>query len=234
MKKVLSFVLSLVLLLAFVLPADALKAVPVTGLTLDKTAITLGVGNTYDLKITFAPKNTTQKVLMFATSNKNVAAISADGKITAVDAGTAVITVTSVSNSKVTAKCKVTVTKPKPKEISILSITFTGTPIKADDPSVKALEKLTGYKIKLEWILNSSYEDQLNTRMAAGRLPTLVAITGKTASVISNCRAGAFWDITKYYKNYPNLSQANQTVMNNISIDGKIYGIYWSKPLSIT
>ncbi len=231
MKKVLSIVLSLVLILSFALQVDALKAVPVTGLALDKTGVTLGVGTSYDLKVTFTPKDTTQKVLRFTTSNKNVASIDADGKITAVDAGTAVITVTSVSNSKATAKCTVTVTKPKPKEIGILSITFTGTPIKADDPSVKALEKLTGYKIKLEWILNSSYEDQLNTRMAAGNLPALVAITGKTASVISNCRAGAFWDITKYYKSYPNLAQANPTVMNNISIDGKFYGIYRARPL---
>ena len=231
MKKVLAFVLALVFIMSFTLQVVALRAVPVKGLALDKNGITLGVGNTYDLKITFTPKNTTQKILKFSTSNKNVAAINTDGKISAVDAGTAVITVTSVSNSKATAKCTVTVTKPKPKEISILSITFTGTPAAADEPSVLALEKLTGYKIKLEWILDSSNEDQLNTRMAAGNLPTLVVIKGKTASVISNCRAGAFWDITKYYKNYPNLAQANQTVMNNISIDGKVYGIYRARPL---
>ncbi len=121
--------------------------------------------------------------------------------------------------------------KAEPKKISILAITFTGTPIEADEPSVLALEELTGYDISLEFLLNSSYEDQLNTRMAAGNLPTLVAITGKTASVISNCRAGAFWDITDYYKGYPNLAQANEIVMNNISIDGRIFGIYRARPL---
>lgn len=118
-----------------------------------------------------------------------------------------------------------------PKNISILSITFTGAPAAADEPTIKALEKLTGYNIKIEYLLNSNYEDQLNTRMAAQNLPALVAITGKTASVISNCRAGAFWDITNVYKNYPNLAQANDIVMNNISIDGKVYGIYRARPL---
>ena len=231
MKKFLSFVFSLVLILSFTLQVYALKAVPVKSLTLDQTSITLPVGSTYDLKVTFAPKNTTQKNLQFSTSNKNVAAIEVNGKITAVSAGTAVITVASMSNSKVNSKCTVTVTKQAPKEISILSITFTGTPAAADEPSIKALEKLTGYKIKLEWILNSSYEDQLNTRMASGNMPALVAITGKTASVISNARAGAFWDITKYYKNYPNVAKANPIVMNNISIDGKFYGIYRARPL---
>ena len=119
----------------------------------------------------------------------------------------------------------------KKKEISILAITFTGTPIADNEPAVLALEELTGYDIKLEFLLNSAYEDQLNTRMAAGNLPALVAITGKTASVISYCRAGAFWDITDEYKKYPNLAKANEIVMNNISIDGRIYGIYRARPL---
>jgi putative aldouronate transport system substrate-binding protein len=121
--------------------------------------------------------------------------------------------------------------KAEPKKISILAITFTGTPIAEDEPAVLALEELTGYDITLEFLLNSSYEDQLNARMAAQNLPALVAITGKTASVISNCRAGAFWDITDHYKNYPNLAKANPIVMNNISIDGRIYGIYRARPL---
>ncbi|ANX00285.1 hypothetical protein CSTERLE_01100 [Thermoclostridium stercorarium subsp. leptospartum DSM 9219] len=124
-------------------------------------------------------------------------------------------------------------TKPaeKKKEIGILAITFTGTPIADNEPAVLALEELTGYDIKLEFLLNSAYEDQLNTRMAAGNLPALVVITGKTASVINYCRAGAFWDITDEYKKYPNLAKANEIVMNNISIDGRIYGIYRARPL---
>ena len=77
----------------------------------------------------------------------------------------------------------------KKKEIGILAITFTGTPIAENEPAVLALEELTGYDIKLEFLLNSAYEDQLNTRMAAGNLPALVAITGKTASVIKIGRA---------------------------------------------
>lgn len=117
------------------------------------------------------------------------------------------------------------------KSIDVLGITFTGTAIEDDEPAMLALEELTGYDVEMNFLLNSSYEDQLNTRMAAGNLPAVVAITGKTASVISNARAGAFWNITDEYKNYPNLAKANEIVMNNISIDGKIYGIYRSRPL---
>lgn len=121
--------------------------------------------------------------------------------------------------------------KDEKKEISIMSITFNGTPAEPTEPTFAALKELTGYDIKVDYLLNSSYEDQLNTRMAAGNLPALVTLTGKTASVISNARAGAFWDITDEYKNYPNLAEANDIVMNNISIDGRIYGIYRARPL---
>lgn len=119
----------------------------------------------------------------------------------------------------------------KKKELGVLSITFNGTPAADNEASLLALEEFTGYDLKIEYLLNSNYEDQLNTRMAAGNLPALVVLTGKTASVINNARAGAFWDITDHYKNYPNLAEANDIVMNNISIDGKVYGIYRARPL---
>ncbi len=136
------------------------------------------------------------------------------------------------STDAVSSSDNVSLTKEeKKKEISILSITFTGTPADEDEPTFRALEELTGYDIKIDYLLNSSYEDQLNTRMAAGNLPTLVVLTGKTASFINNARVGAFWDITDEYKNYPNLAEANEVVMNNISIDGRIYGIYRARPL---
>ncbi|MBQ3471460.1 MAG: hypothetical protein IJH17_03705, partial [Clostridia bacterium] len=47
-------------------------------------------------------------------------------------------------------------------------------------------------------------------------------------------RTGDFWDITDIFKDsskYPNLSQANADVNHNISIDGKIYGIYRSRTI---
>lgn len=138
-------------------------------------------------------------------------------------------TTSSTSNSS--GKTSETKEPEKKKEISILSITFTGTPAEKTEPTVLALEELTGYDVKIDYLLNSSYEDQINTRMAAGNLPALVTLTGKTASVINNARAGAFWDITDEYKNYPNLAEANDIVMNNISIDGRIYGIYRARPL---
>ncbi|GHV04275.1 lipoprotein LipO [Spirochaetia bacterium] len=110
-------------------------------------------------------------------------------------------------------------------DATVLSITFTGQPI-ADNAQAKLeMEKITNSRIKFTWVSNSNYEDKLNTMMASGSLPAVVALTGLTPSVINNIRAGAFWDITDEIKNYEYLKQTNPITINNLSIDGRLYGL---------
>lgn len=114
MKKVISLLLCLVIVFSFVISASALTSVEIKGIKVSKTNLSLDVGASYKLAITFSPVNTTQKLLTFSTSNANVASIGTDGKITAVGAGKAVITVASKSKSNISAKVTVTVIKKKP------------------------------------------------------------------------------------------------------------------------
>ena len=110
-------------------------------------------------------------------------------------------------------------------EADVLSITFTGEPIADDAPTKIAFEELTNSKINFTWVADSNYEDKLNVMMASQSLPTIVALKGLTPSVIENARYGAFWDITDELQNYEYLSQINPVVLNNISIDGRVYGV---------
>jgi putative aldouronate transport system substrate-binding protein len=110
--------------------------------------------------------------------------------------------------------------------ISILTISFNGDLIAANHPAVDRLQQHTGYRIRLEYVLNANYAEQMNTRLAANDLPGLVAITGNTSPIVTAAQSGAFWDITEIYDLYPNLARANKDVMNNISIGGRYYGIY--------
>jgi len=110
--------------------------------------------------------------------------------------------------------------------ISILSISQDGNFIAADHPAIKNLQQLTGYTIKLEYVLNANYNEQMNTRLAANDLPGIVTITSNTQPIVTAARSGAFWDITDIYGMYPNLARADKGVMNNVSIDGRNYGIY--------
>lgn len=114
-------------------------------------------------------------------------------------------------------------------EISILTISHDGQIIRPDHPNFETLKEHTGYDVRLEYVLNSNYEEQINTRLASGDLPGLVVITGNNNPIVSAAKSGAFWDITDVYKDYPNLAVADENVMNNISIEGRYYGIYRSR-----
>gem|GEM_PF-1591094 len=83
--------------------------VPVTSITLNKTASTVNVGGTDTLTATILPANATDKTVTWSTSNAAVATVSTSGVVTGVSAGTATITATT-SNS-LTATCTVTVSQ---------------------------------------------------------------------------------------------------------------------------
>ena len=86
-------------------------SVPVTGVNLNKTSLSLTVGGTDTLTATVQPDNATNKNVTWSTSNASIATVDANGEVTAVSAGTATITVTTADGS-FTASCTVTVEKP--------------------------------------------------------------------------------------------------------------------------
>ena len=90
--------------------APATVTIPqgVTGVSLDKTTLTLAVNDTGKLTATVTPDNATNKNVTWKSSNTSVATVSADGTVTAKNAGTATITVTTADGGK-TATCTVTV-----------------------------------------------------------------------------------------------------------------------------
>ena len=77
-----------------------------TAVTLDKTELSIKVGETYTLKKTLTPSNAATSYT-YTSSKTAVATVTSSGKIVAKKAGTAVITVTT-HNGK-TATCTVTV-----------------------------------------------------------------------------------------------------------------------------
>ena len=86
--------------------------VKVTGVTLNKTTLSLTEGDSSKLTATVAPSNATNKNVTWKSSNTSVATVDASGNVKAVKAGTATITVTTKDGSH-TATCTVTV-KEKP------------------------------------------------------------------------------------------------------------------------
>ncbi len=85
-------------------------SVPVTGVTLNKTALSLTVGGTETLTATITPDNATNKNVTWSSDTPSVASVN-NGVVTAVGAGKATITVTTGDGS-FTATCAVTVEEP--------------------------------------------------------------------------------------------------------------------------
>lgn len=82
------------------------KTVAVTGITLNKTELTLTAGGKETLTATVKPDNATDKTVTWASDKTGIATVSAGGEVTAVAKGSTTITATAGGKS---ATCTVTV-----------------------------------------------------------------------------------------------------------------------------
>lgn len=109
LSRSLSLLLAVVLAVSLALPAAATN-VDVTGVTLDKTSLTLAPKDSYTLKATITPDNATNQNVTWKTNKDKVATVSSKGVVTAVGEGTASITVYT-NDGNYSATCNVTVAK---------------------------------------------------------------------------------------------------------------------------
>ena len=88
--------------------SGTVNGISVTGVKLDKSSVSLKVGETTNLKATVSPSTATNKSVTWESSNTAVATVDQSGKVTAVSPGEAIITVKADGGNH-TATCKVTV-----------------------------------------------------------------------------------------------------------------------------
>lgn len=112
MKKLISALVAVIMVLSTVfIPAFAEETtVAVTGVTVNKTTVTLTVGDTETLVATVLPEDATNKAVTWTSSKENVATVS-DGVVTALSAGTTLIALTTADGEK-KATCTVIVNDP--------------------------------------------------------------------------------------------------------------------------
>lgn len=109
----------------------ASATVSVTGVSLDKTSMSLLVGNTGTLNATVSPSNATNKSVTWSSSNTSVATVSSSGVVTAKATGTTTVTVRTSDGGK-TANCNVTVTTAS-VAVTGVSVTPTSLSLTAGD-----------------------------------------------------------------------------------------------------
>jgi putative aldouronate transport system substrate-binding protein len=118
-----------------------------------------------------------------------------------------------------------------PLKISMMLPGYSAQLPEKNNPILTKLTEATNVEVTPVWVPSTSYEDKFNITLASGQMPEVMVASGKSSTFINAARNGAFWEVGPYLKDYPNLSQANPLVLDNISVDGKIYGIYRSRAL---
>lgn len=120
-------------------------AMPISGVKLDKTSVSVDKGSTVTLKATVSPTAAYNKTVTWTSSNKGVATVDNNGVVTAVAKGTARIY--AKTKNGMTASCTVNVTIPVTKVVlsktsavmkkgTSLTLTATVYPSKADDKTL--------------------------------------------------------------------------------------------------
>ncbi len=94
---------------ATVLPE--VENVPVAGVSLNETQLTLDITDKYQLTATVLPSNATNKKVTWTSNNQEIAVVSDDGLVTALSNGTTQIIVKTVDGEH-TATCEITVNPP--------------------------------------------------------------------------------------------------------------------------
>ena len=112
----------------------AKKIIEVTSVSLDQTKLELTEGDTATLTATVNPADATDKTLTWTSSDSSVAAVSANGEVKAIKAGSTTITVSSANGKNAT--CVVSVAK---KIIEVTGITLSNTELKMTEGDVATL-----------------------------------------------------------------------------------------------
>ena len=144
----------------------------VTGVTLNTETLELFTGGSATLTATVEPSDAANQNVTWASSDTSVATVDAAGKVTAVGAGTATITVTTVDGGK-TAACTVTVRPDIPPANPNYKITVEATQggtVTADPTAAKA-----GTTVTLTPVPDRGY--QVGTVAVTDRFGDAVAVT---------------------------------------------------------
>ena len=107
MKRRVLTIIMLVLCMVCVTTFTGCGDVDATGVALDRTSVTMIKGDTFQLTAKLQPSEVVDSEAVWTTSDSNVATVSETGVVTAVNVGSATITVTS--QEKFNATCQIVV-----------------------------------------------------------------------------------------------------------------------------
>jgi putative aldouronate transport system substrate-binding protein len=120
----------------------------------------------------------------------------------------------------------------KPTEISIFANQQGAQAVDSSNELLKEIEKKTNTKLSITWVPFNSIKEKTKVALASGDLSDLTFVDNVYDSqVVQMATSGAFWDLTPYIKDYPNLNALPKEIWDNAKIDGKNFGVPRPRPL---
>jgi transglutaminase/protease-like cytokinesis protein 3 len=157
MKKYLTTFLVACLAVVMAVALTACGEVSVESVALNKTELSLLIGEEETLSATITPDDATNKTVSWESSDNTVATV-VDGKVTALAEGSTTITVTTKDGEK-SAKCSVTVTAP------IMQVA--GKKFKFSSGTIKYSDDYKGEKYSSEYVASmNAYNEKLSFTFA--------------------------------------------------------------------
>ena len=166
------------------------STINVTGVSLNKSTLSLAAGTHETLTATIAPSNATNKSVSWSSDKSDVATVDANGSVSSLKVGEANITVTTVDGSK-TASCKVTVTEVP---VAVTGIALNKTEMKLGVGGVDTLKvtftPANATNKKVTWQINDAtiakVEDGVITALKAGE--ATITATSDDGSKTATCK----------------------------------------------
>ncbi len=171
-------------------------SVAVTGISLDKTTATVGVGETITLKATVKPSDATDSSVIWSTSSSKVATVSG-GTVKGAAAGKATITATTTDGGY-TATCEVTVTA---EEVSVTGVTLSATEISLKEGTSKTVSAIVAPTNATDKSVKWSTADKSIATVSKGKITgvsvgtTTITVTTVDGSYKATCEVTVTSDV---------------------------------------
>ncbi len=214
-----------------------------TTVSVDFEYSAIQTGSTYQLTATVYPNNTTNKNIIWSTSNESAISVTQDGTITAEGTGIAVITATSASNSSV--KRSLTIMVKDVIEVTSLSLNHTSLQIyKGKNASLtcyvnptNATDKTVTWSSDAPTIVSVSTTGSLTIHNAGTATITVTSANGKSTSctvTVPRVEASSFYLSTSMMADLENLAvgdnyQLTYTCLSSKGFDYEVTDkVQWS------
>ena len=150
------------------------KVIQVSSVTLNKTTLSLEKGKSETLVATVDPDNATDKTVNWSTSNETIVSVDANGKVTALKSGQAVITAKAGEKS---ANCTVTVTVP------VTSVTLSKTSVSLTKGETTTITATVNPSDATDKTVTWTSSDEAVATVSSGKI---TAVKSGTATIVAN------------------------------------------------